>query len=91
MSIVSNINIHNITTQIPCSFFFIAFYSVFVFFLMKTQDKNKKEMEIGVLDNASFEMVINYMYSRKVIITSENVANFLVAVDYLGMEREFIF
>ena len=58
---------------------------------MKTMDKNKKILEIGVIDNASFELVVKYIYGRNVHLNRENVVNFLRTVDYLGIEREFIF
>ena len=58
---------------------------------MKTKDKYQDVIEMDSIDSSSFELVLKYIYTEDMLITSENVLGFLRVVDFLGMDRECIF
>ena len=70
-------------------FSLLTLYSVL--FLMKTKDKYKDVIEMDSIDSSSFELVLQYIYTEIMVVTSENVLELLRLVDFLGMDREFTF
>jgi len=50
-----------------------------------TMDKYKDEIELKDLDEISFRLVLDYLYSGEIVITSENVIGILRVCDYLEM------
>ena len=61
-------------------FSLLTLYSVL--FLIKTKDKYQDVIEMDSIDSSSFELVLKYIYTEDMLVTSENVLELLRVVDF---------